>query len=277
MMDNPRRAAGSRLYTFDKFKGYHDPPQLLRLLAPFFDAGLLDAGARAGVTAGGDFRPAFDQLHDNRRYSSLLVPAMSVLPDTPEQVAHMTDPFRADSSVDFDGVFIDGCKSWYATKYFMREMGRCTRPGAYFIFQDYLCYTCFWIPAFLGIMHDHFELAAHIDMTYVFRLTRPLDDGTVEARCPDSPHALGAPFFDALFVRLLADAAGRNDEEALICHYIQHAGALACVGNREEAKALLTVLANSGVPGRFLPLVRLALHSPTYVPDGAGGMQEIRL
>jgi hypothetical protein len=59
---------------------------------------------------------------------------------------------------------------------------------------------------------------------------------------------------------------------------IHHAGALAYLGSTDEARSLLTLLANGDeLPPDLRPLVGLALHSPTYAPDGQGGIREIRL
>ena len=135
-----------------------------------------------------------------------------------------------------DGVFVDGCKSWYGTKYFMREISASVLPGSYFIFQDYGAFTCFWIPVFVAMMQDYFKLVAYVDNTYTFRLTKHMDVQEMEQRFPNSPESMGKSNFELIFTELLKKAADCDDTFLLMNYQLQHAAALAYIGERDECE-----------------------------------------
>jgi hypothetical protein len=75
--------------------------------------------------------------------------------------------------------------------------------------------------------------------------------------------------FDDIFLRLGMDAGVRGDVHAMVSLTIQHAGALAYLGHKDDARAHI-----SGMLGRpeFFQykrrMIDRALHSPTYTPEG---------
>jgi hypothetical protein len=165
-------------------------------------------------------------------------------------------------------VFVDGCKSWYGTKHWIEHTCAQIPVGSHFIFQDYGWYTCFWLPALIGVLPEHFRLVAHVDDTYAFELLQPITAADVDARFPDTPAEFGRDAFAELFGRLLADAGWRGDPHGTIALSIQHAGALATMGYKDEARARIAALLDRPEHSWYAGYIRRALASPTYTPEG---------
>lgn len=266
MMHNRRRSPKSKLLTFDRFCGYLDRQSLLETLEPVFRAGGLNRDLEREIDTYGNFRAVFDAFHREKEYSSILRAVTGVLPNSPEEISTVSNLFRIEQGRRFDGVFVDGCKSWFSTKFFMSEVAPCVEKGATFLFQDYGWYTCFWIPAFLGAFESHFKLISHKDDTYAYRLIEPLGREYLDRKFPDNPSGLGRSYFDHLFGRLLEGAKIRQDIHAQQFHSLQHAGALATLGYRKEAKTKIMELRARGVREDYRERVEDALVSPTYLP-----------
>jgi hypothetical protein len=265
MLENPRREDASRLLTFDRFRGYYSGESLRAFAQRLVDAQIVTSDQLASV-ADGDFLALFQLLHADQPYSDLIVPINRPLPDRPgepgEQWLALPDDCRT------EGVFVDGCKSWYGTKYFMQAACPVAAPGAFFLFQDYGWYTCFWVSAFLARMGDAVRLLAFRDATYAFQLTRPLSAVEIDERFPDSPTALSAAEFRRLFGALIAGAQGRNDRHAMAMHTLHLAAALATLGDLSAAIEIIEGLAQEDWTSPWQGNIAAARRSPTYTPDG---------
>ena len=263
MQANPRRSANSTLHTFDRFAHYWTGDELVKLIEPLISKGTLPASMRetARTTS---FLEVFRALHDRSSYGSLIKAWDHPLPDVPEQVPAMKDILRVPDGAALGAVFIDGCKSWFGTKYFMMEMGRHALPGSYYLFQDYGWYTCFWLPAFIGLMGDRFKLVSYVDSTYTFQLRGTLDEATINRRVPDDAPAVGEGALTKIFEAQLRDAIARSDSRGVVSLTLQHAAALAYIGNKERAKSIIDQLATKNVPPDHREMIVAARKSPTY-------------
>jgi hypothetical protein len=199
----------------------------------------------------------------------LLHSHVAYLPDFPGDAPKLGEAmFEAPDRV-FSLVFVDGCKSWYGTKHWIVRMCDRVPRGSHFVFQDYGWYTCFWLPTLIGALPDHFRLVAHVDDTYAFELLRELDAGMVDSRFPDDPADLGRDGFDDIFLRLGVDAGVRSDVHSMVSLTIQHAGALAYIGHKGEARDHIAAMRSRPEFARFRArFIDPALTAPTYGPDG---------
>jgi hypothetical protein len=150
----------------------------------------------------------------------------------------------------------------------MRECCHVARPGSFFIFQDYLQYTCFWIPSFIEMFRDHFSLAWYIDQTYAFQLRKPLNPDKITDAFPDSPEAVSRDCFLAIFDRIIQEAVSRMDYEAKVKHTAQLAAALTYIGDKLEARKTFANLIHEPAAVHYKGLLRQAQLSPTYRPGG---------
>lgn len=272
MLENPRRSEGTRLVTIDRFDAYEDAEDLCKSLAPYFDAGIVPADIRSTIERSGNFREVFDAFHLQQPYAKILDVVHGVLPGTRDEVLDPKVAFRLDDA-PLSAAFVDGCKSWFGTKEFMTETARRMEPGAYFLFQDFGSYTCFWLPAFVSQLAEWFTLIAYVDHTYVFQLRKPLRPADIDARFPDAPDGLSPADYARIFEGQIADARERSDRAGILCRSLQHAAALAYIGRRDEARAMIQDLAARTVAKHQQETIRAALESPTYWPGG----EEIRL
>jgi hypothetical protein len=269
MRDNPHRGPDSRLHTYDRFGKYYSRDALIEFLAPLRDSQTLSEEELGSVGETGSFLEVFNRIHKGCDYGDLILPVDRELPEWP--VAGSRDWFALPAGVEFDAFFVDGCKAWYATKYFMRECCRGAESGSFFLFQDYLQYTCFWIPSFLETFPSHFSLAWYVDNMYAFRLRKPLSPHEIDATFPDAPEALGRDAFRALFDRIIAGAVARQDYEAKVKHTAQLAAALTYIGEKPEARQIFAGLSRDPAAVNYQGLLQRALRSPTYRPNGANG------
>lgn len=266
MLHNPRRDAG-RLFTFDRFRDYFDVERLSEYLQPLVDAAELSQSQIDGLGARAPFIEIFQSIHGGCDYSECLVPSDHGVPDLPEQVSQgpwMTLP----DGFQTDAVFIDGCKSWFGTRYFMQLISSAVRPGATLLFQDYGWYTCFWLAAFTEIFEDVFVLLGHVDNTYVFTQTRCLTSEEIEEGFPETPLELGEARLRELFESLTEKAIRRNDGFARVRHIMHHAAAMAVIDRRERARELLGQAGQLPEAASHRSVLKKALHSPTYTPHG---------
>lgn len=268
MISNPNLGPRCRLQTFDRFSDYYKGDQFDSLVRSLVEGGAIQPEMRERLSESTSFREIFTALHQGHEYYSLVDMNERVLPETVQDVASLGNLFTLDEGLEYDAVFVDGCKGWYSTKHFMREAAKCTRPGAYFIFQDYGWYTCFWIPAFLTIMKRFFRLIAYVDNTYTFQLLQELDDRELDQSFPDTPNELGEPSLNSLFNQMIGEATIRDDGYAQFVHHLHHAAALAYIGNHPGARARLNEVASRPYPPGYRDLIQRSFKSPTYTPQG---------
>ncbi len=271
MLENRNRRPDRKLYTHDRFGSYYKREALLQTLKPLIDNGTFSGAAHQrleGLAELPDFMEIFEEIHSNTPYSSILSAHKSVLPGAREEMPTTEYLFRTDASASYDVVFIDGCKSWYGTKHFMQEVVKNTEPGAYYIFQDFGWRSCFWLPVFWAQLSDFFEVISFVESTYAFRLVKPLDAGTIEERFPDQPSDFGRENFNLLFPKLILHAADIGDVRGIAYATMQHASALAYVGAKDEALAILNNLEQQAISAHYRDKISQAKESPTYLPDG---------
>jgi len=273
MRDNPRRGPDSRLYTYDRFSHYYSRDALVKFLSPLVASRTLGEEDLGSIDDAGTFLGVFNRIHKECDYGDLIVPVDRGLPNLPEKAGEASHWFALPAGVDFDAFFVDGCKAWYATKYFMRECCRAAEPCSFFIFQDYLQYTCFWIPSFIEKFCNDFSLAWYVDQTYAFRLQKPLKPHEIDDAFPDAPDVLGRDGFIDLFRRIIEGAVARNDYEAKVKHTAQLAAALAYIDEKPEARKIFANLLQEPATGNFQGLLQQAQISPTYRPNGEGWEQ----
>ena len=268
MLANPRRQPGARLHTFDWFSAAEGdlPPVWEQMI----ELGMITRADYDDMIESGSFQKLFDKLHSGQDYSELVVSHEAWLPGhRGAEAPGGRQVFELPEGREYNIVFVDGCKSWYGTKHWIVRMCDRVRPGCHFVFQDYGWYTCFWLPSLVAVLEDHFRLVAYVDDTYAFELVKPLDVATVEERFADDPAGFGLDQFDDVFMKLGVDAGVRSDVHAMVCLTIQHAGALAYLGMKDEARQHI---ANMLGRPEFFPFrarfIDQALVSPTYTPDG---------
>ncbi len=268
MMDNPQRQPHCQLQTFDRFQHYYSQAQLINLLEPLFQSGSLAASLRANLQDD-SFLEIFQAIHQAQPYAALIDAQEQVLPSDVQQVAQTDNLFQLPATAKFDAVFVDGCKGWYPTKYFIQAICAHVQPGAYFLFQDYGWYTCFWIPALLGQLKDYFRPIVSVDNTRIFQLTQTLTAEAVDQVYPDGLVGADKLWIDCLFTELLLADQWRNDVAAMVSHTLQHGAALAYMNYFKEAQVKISSLLTQpwGQPHRAL--IEAALQQPTYRADGS--------
>ncbi|WP_028065379.1 tetratricopeptide repeat protein [Solirubrobacter soli] len=271
MLGSANRSPDARLQTFDWFYYGSDTDASGVSFDAMIRQRLISSGQKREMEESRSFKAVFDTLHSGHDYSPLVNSHVAYLPGAPGDVAKTGEPtFSLPEGRRYSLVFIDGCKSWYGTRFTFEQLAPYIEPGSHLIFQDYGWYTCFWLPSFINALGEHFRLVAHVDDTYAFELLAPLDADDVRARFPEHPKDFGIDAFDDLFMRALIDAGERSDVHAMVALTIQHAGAMAYLGMKAEAKQYI-----SGMLTRpeFFPfrrrMIERALVAPTYSPEGA--------
>lgn len=268
MLANSAYKGKTHLYTYDKFDAYYNRERLIEKLAPLFENGVLEPRVKEGI-AGGHAFPSFfeifNAIHCSKPYSAVIKAERRVVPFTKEEDGFLRDQLALSPTLPYDVVFIDGCKSWYSTKAFMRETAKATEVGTYFIFQDYGWYTCFWLPCFVTLFLDHFQLVCNVDTTYIFRLVRPWDRVRLE-NFPDKPEVLREQDYDVIFNEVIKEAGNRGDIRQIVFGSLQHAAALAYIGNKDRARKIIDTLRDSPYSEKYMKWITNARISPTYTP-----------
>ena len=153
-------------------------------------------------------------------------------------------------------------------KDFISRVVEHTEVGAYYLFQDYGRFTCFWIPAFVESFPDHFRLVGSVDSTFAYRLIKPLPPTTIDEFFSDQPEGMEPAAMDALFERVFAREKADNKAGGMVNSRIQAAAFHAYVGDKDKARKLLLHLQRQRfVRGNLVERVRDALKSPTYSPN----------
>jgi len=268
MLHSGNREGSVKLFTYDKFRDYYQPEQLLTTLAPMFEAGILGDETRDVIRRSNRFKEVFDLLHCGHDYAELLEAHVGVLPSAPDEPEDPESTFALPDERTYSAVFVDGAKSWFGTKRFMTLALAHTRPGAYYIFQDYGAHTCFWIPVFLELMKEKFQLVAYIDHTYVYRQQAPVAAVEIDAVFPDSPLAFSAADFARIFRNLYATALETDNTYTLLNFQLQHAAALSYLGHKEAARDRIVDLLKTPHALQHRHWILNALRTPTYTPEG---------
>ena len=268
MEANPHQLERTKLYTYDKFSDYYDPEGLENVLRPLLENGKLNGLTRDEILQSSQFLAIFKALHKSQSYAKFVHPTEGRLPNTSEEFGALDNIFRLQPGMFFESVFVDGCKSWYGTKYFMQEIADSLQQDSYFIFQDYGANTCFWIPCFTALMSDFFKLVAHVDCTYTFRLVKSLNSQTIDDYFPDSPEAFGRGNFDLLFYELIKNAGNRSDIKSVLNYKLQHAASLAYLGHFDDARQKIVELLTLPEFKKYRAWILGALNVPTYRPEG---------
>jgi hypothetical protein len=242
MMDHPQRTQASRLHTYDRFKNYRSDESLLDFMAPLFENGTLIESDRDVIRQTTDFETVFHRVHQAQPYHPLIRCVNGTLPDLPEQEQTVPNLFAVADGVTLDAVFIDGCKSWYGTRYFMAHVLPYAQPGTWFLMQDYGQHTCFWLPVFWEVFTDAFTLGPYVDSTYTFQLTRNISPEEVAELFPAQPDEWTEQRFNEIFASLIQKACDRDDDRARVVYHVQWAAALAYIGLEDRARAILNDL-----------------------------------
>lgn len=265
-----------KFYVYDRFDWGYSGEILQAVFRPFIENGVMSEGFRNFVYAlptkqvcdSSCGKRFFEALHSAYDYFSFMNIDTGNLPDYAETVPTTRDLFQTPSGAQFSIVFIDGCKSWFGTKYFMMSVVDFAKEGSYFIFQDYGTYTCFWLPAFIHIFSDYFRLVASVHHTYTFRLIKPLTSELVDKFYPNAPHTIGLQGFHSMFDGLMNGAVSRGDAYQTMNHQLQHAGAIAYLGDLEQSRRKILGLLERQEYSRYHHWISLSLKSPTYSPEG---------
>jgi hypothetical protein len=262
-ISNPDFDGTSKIYTYDKFEDYEIlPEQFERMNLP---SEILDDYEASN----GKFLNLFNYFHGQSKYRSQLEAKVGILPDTVEALGESDELFSLPAGVDYSAVFVDGCKSWYGTKYFFKELAPHIKKGAQILFQDYGHYTCFWVPAFVLTFPEHFELIANVDNTYTFELIKEFSAQDVEDRFPDCPTQYTLEELNKLFDGLLNHASDRNDIYGLFSANLQYAAAMAYVGEIERSKHWFSKMDTELTFQPYQQMLHQAYREgPTYRPNG---------
>ena len=249
-------AVGSRrLVTVDQFDNYYD-------ISTFEQFGIKETGLGEKMLP---FREIFERFHQQESYFPFIDARTVKIADLPEET---TDYAFLEGLDNLRAVFVDGCKSWYSVKDFISRVVEHTEVGAYYLFQDYGRFTCFWIPAFVESFPDHFRLVGSVDSTFAYRLIKPLPPTTIDEFFSDQPEGMEPAAMDALFERVFAREKADNKAGGMVNSRIQAAAFHAYVGDKDKARKLLLHLQRQRfVRGNLVERVRDALKSPTYSPN----------
>ncbi len=265
MLSNSRRTNG-KLYSFDRFQDYFEVDRLRKYLKPIIESGILKEKDLEHLGERARFIEIFKMIHHNYDYYKCIEPSDHGVPDLPEQVPQgvwmsLPDGFYTDA------VFVDGCKSWYGTKYFMKLISKHTNPGTVLIFQDYGWFTCFWLVTFVGLFSENFQLIGHVDNTYVFSIVKPLNASQIEKQFPDYPHDMGLIQIIDIIDDQIAKAKKSSDNFAEVRHNLHKAAAYAYCGNLDNARATIKLTEKLPNSENHKQVIEKAWESPTYTPE----------
>nr|MEE4269954.1 hypothetical protein [Candidatus Krumholzibacteria bacterium] len=267
MLHSKNRQSQARLFTYDKFRDYYQPRQLLETLMPLFAAGKLGEAEKECITQRNSFKEVYDKLHGAHDYGQLITSSAGVLPDDPD-AAPLPDALLLPEDRNYSAVFVDGAKSWYGTKVFMTQALAHTRPGSLYIFQDYGAHTCFWIPVFLELMKDKFQLLAYVDHTYCYQQIAEVSAEEIGDAFPDRATDFSAADYGHIFRNLYDQALEMDNTYTLLNFQLQHAAALAYIGHIDEARNRIIDLLKTPFALRYRGWINRALATPTYTPQG---------
>jgi len=279
MATNSKRQPQTKLYSCDRFHGYYDSQRLSNYLQPVFEQGLLPDELKAKIQQSDQFLEVFQAFHEGQSYADFLVARNQVLPNFLDEVETLEHRFEPPETT-FGAVFVDGCKSWYGTKYFLLKMAPHVHQGTFFLFQDYGWYTCFWIPLIVKGLEDYFEPIAHVGGTYGFRLIQDLSEDAIATRLPDALSVADRPWIDRAFTELFLQAHNNQDSRAMTTYTLQHGAALTYLGLLDDAKAkmipLLTQPWTKGLESKVLEALKFPTYDPNHHPIPLFSEQDYR-
>jgi hypothetical protein len=152
MRENLNRDLKAKLHTFDLFESYYCADPLASKLKPMLDAGVLSPNSLEAISKDENarFRGVFEEIHNAEPYYETIVLESSALPDHPSEGA--SSSFTLSHIRKMGAFFIDGCKSWYATKFFLcesfkyatpRDILYVSRPWPVYLLLDKICHNRF--------------------------------------------------------------------------------------------------------------------------------------
>ena len=268
MLANATRDPAAKLQTHDWFNSNVELDVPPRAFDQLIAQGLLDPAAREEMERTGSFKPVFDDVHSGHDYSGLIAAHTAALPGSPEDEQTMADLFSPDPDAIWNVLLVDGCKSWFGTRYFLERTAAAIPVGSHLIMQDYGWYTCFWLTSMVGLWPDRFRLIAHVDATFGFEITTPIDPAEVRERFPVSPADMGPDGFDELYAHMLERAGELGDSQLRVATTVHHAGALAYIGEKDRARAMIDALAEEPWAQPHRATIANARKHPTYTPTG---------
>ena len=243
------------LITIDMFSNYYSLNDFTQFK--------LDIGKKFVKNNDVEFIEIFNAFHKNHSYNKYIKTISAKIPDSPSEKFD----YGLFKDLKISAVFIDGCKSWYSTRSFCSELLDLSKPGTYFLFQDYGRFTCFWIPYFTALMEDFFELVHVVDSTYVFKLIKNISKQDVLEIFKESPKSMDSNVMKNAFEKMLEIANGLNKKEKVTV-YIHKAAYHAYINEKEKSKEILVnLLKDKLLPNYLKNRVNSALISPTYTPD----------
>ena len=269
MLANPGRDPAARLHTYDWFDatiGLDVPAESFDVL---IERGLLTRAVKDEMERIGSFKPVFDHLHrQGQDYSELVISHTGALPGSPADEDTWTNLFEPEPDTTWRLLLVDGCKSWYGTRYFFERVCEQIPVGSHIMFQDYGWYTCFWLSSLIGFFPDRFRLVAHADATFCFEFLAPISADETRERFPPAVEDVGVAGFDALYDEIITRAAPLGDPQLNVALAIHHAAAIAYMGDRARSKSMLLDLKQHPKSASHPHFVNSALRAPTYTPSG---------
>lgn len=270
MMYNKNRDPESRLRTYDWFSLVEPldlPDNVWEILVSKGDLPQVKVDEALRI---GSFQHLFTSLHGEQDYWALVDPHVGYLPGHRGQKAvdgAMTFRLPADQK-EFGICFIDGCKSWFGTKHWFREMVPHLRPGTDILFQDFGHYTCFWLPMLISTFKESFELVAYVDYTYVWRVKEVPSQAEVDDLFPDEPTDVDEKTYAETFERYAEDSRERGDVWGTMVIQMQCAAAYAYIGEKDKSRRILDDLLMKAHYFPFRDYLKQARVSPAYTPEG---------
>lgn len=268
MLANPKRSCSSVLHTLDRFGAYYSPDRLLQSIQPLINAGILSHSQAETLCQSGEFKDLFQAIHSPHSYAKLIKLHNSALPITPDQISDSIDLFSfLNTETPLGAVFVDGCKSWTATYYTMREILPRLSVGAPVLFQDFGWYTCFWISSFVYTLRDYLEFETAVDSTYTYRLRQSVSIETIDQLFKPTPEEMGEAFFKKAATALYRSSKERQDLRGELIAKLHYVAALITLKKRPAAASILKSL-DADRYSQFLNMIRGCIKSPTYHPNG---------
>ena len=270
MLANPRRSDESKFWSFDKFENYSTSDVLRQIGAPLVEKGLMGSADLERCAETRDFLELFRILHQGKRYmEGLLQVERRVLPhEEGVDLGSDRELVLSEWAPRFPAVFVDGCKSWYSTRFFMMQVAASAEPGDWVFFQDHLWRTCYWLPCFTWLMRDALEPCFQAGTTLCLRWTRKADPAEVAARMPVSIGPADALWLLRLFAEYGNEAMARGNQGLAYALKLQAAAAMTAVGEVALANQILLSTAREEYDFDSKKRILESLEKPTYDSHG---------
>ena len=128
MLASPRRGPTARLHTYDWFSTRVELDVKDSIWPSLVRHGLITEDDANSVDSG-SFLQAYEALHSGHDYSPLVRAHVGYLPGAPDDDP-FGDPRFEPVERQFSLVFVDGCKSWYGTRFWLERMADRMLPAA---------------------------------------------------------------------------------------------------------------------------------------------------